>query len=152
MKIDWKHLATTVGYKSLKATYIKAVQDAARQKRPMRDKAEFLRKFQWVISRAKHYASHTSKSIEVVLNEWEEKRTYCWLNFYQDCSQPKFHSNFKKPMGVKGTRKYYKNDSWYKNDPVRIRDRMKSFIAYFNTNKPKKAKPRWSMARKKRGY
>lgn len=153
MQIDWKHLATTVGYKSLKATYIKAVQGAARQKRPMRLKAEYLRRFQWVINRAIHYAYHTGKSIELILNEWEEKRTYyCWLNFYQDYHQPKFHSNSCKPQGIRGTRKYYRNDSWYANKPARLRDRMRSFRAYENSNKPEKPKPRWTTARRNRGY
>lgn len=92
MPIDWKHLATTTGYKSLKAAYIRDVQGSRRQKHPLRRKAEFLRKFQWVISRAKHYAYHTGESIESILNSWEEKRNYWWLNYYQECNQPKFHS------------------------------------------------------------
>ena len=34
--INWKHLATTTGYRSLKATYIRDVQESAKQKHPMR--------------------------------------------------------------------------------------------------------------------
>ena len=145
--IDWKHLATTEGYKSLKATYVKAVQDAAKRQHPLRGKAELLRQFQWVINRAKHYAQHTGKSMEVILNEWEEGRTYCWLNYYQDCSQPKFHSSSISRMGVKGTRKQYKES--YSHDPVRGSMRIREFMAREN---PKKTKPRWDMRRKKRGY
>lgn len=98
-QINWKHLATTKGYKSLKAAYIHDVRDAVARKqkfgRAMRDKAEFLKLFNWVINRAKHYSHHTGKPIDIILNEWEEKRTYWWLNFYQDCRQPKFRIKLK---------------------------------------------------------
>jgi hypothetical protein len=94
MKIDWKHVATTPGYKSLKAAYIRDVQEAETYRnrfgrRPMREKEEFLHKFIWVIARAKHYAYKYERPIESILDHWEEKRTYWWLNFYQDCNQPK---------------------------------------------------------------
>lgn len=122
MKIDWKHLATTTGYKSLKKAYIHDVKDAAKQKHPMRRKAEFIRHFQWVIGRASHYAHHTGKSIEYVLDGWEFKRDYWWLNYYQDCKQPKFHSKSLKTPAM-----------------------------FVKKIEPKKEKPRWPMARKKRG-
>ena len=145
--IDWKHLATTDGYRSLKAAYIHDVQEASRQKRPIRGKSEFLRKFQWVISRAKHYAHHTGRPIEVILNEWEEKRSYWWLNYYQEGGQPKFHSNSKKPMGIKGIAKHYKTT--YSHNPERAAKRMREFV---NRDNKKKTKPRWDMLRKQRGY
>lgn len=145
--INWKHLATTPGYMSLKAVYIHDVQGAARQRNPMRQKEEFLRKFQWVINRAKHYAHCTGKSIEIILNEWEEKRDYWWLNYYQDGRQPKFHSSSMRPLGIRGTRKYYKTA--YSHDPERGSTRIREFIAKV---KPKKTKPRWNAVRKKRGF
>lgn len=145
--IDWKHLATTTGYRSLKTAYINDVQKAAKQKHPMRNKSEFLRTFQWVINRAKHYAYHTGKSIEVILNEWEEKRDYWWLGYYQDSNQPRFHSNSKMVMGSRGMRKHYKHS--YRHDPARGAERLKDFMT---KDKSKKTKPRWDMRRKKRGY
>lgn len=52
MKIDWKHLASTPGYISLKKAYIYDVVEANQQRqrgyKPMRDKAEFLKHFNWV--------------------------------------------------------------------------------------------------------
>jgi hypothetical protein len=102
MKINWKHLATTPGYRSLKAAYIRDVQKATRSARPMRDKTEFLKKFIWVIGRAKHYAQHFEVPIAIILNEWESKRNYWWLNYYQECNQPKFHTHnryTRKPRG-----------------------------------------------------
>lgn len=145
--INWKHLAATTGYKSLKAAYIHDVQESAKRKRPMRDKVEFLRKFQWVINRAKHYAHHTGESMEAILNEWEEKRTCWWLNYYQESGQPKFHSKSTKPMGVRGIHEHYNH--MYRHDPARGRLRLREYISRI---KGEKIKPRWNTARKKRGY
>jgi hypothetical protein len=99
--IDWKHLVTTPGYISLKAAYIKDVREAAIESYPMRNKAEFLRKFNWVIGRAQHYALKQKISIERVLNHWEEERSHWWLNYYQECNQPKLHSSALQPKKVK---------------------------------------------------
>ena len=150
MKINWKQLAKSSGYKSLKAAYIKSAMQAGRSANPMRDKKELYANFQWVINRAKHYADHLNRSIESILNEWEEKRTYGILNYYQDCRQPKFNSRSLEPAGIRSIRKYYKKS--YRNDPIRIKERIKSFIEYQQRNKPKNDKPRWSASRKRRGY
>ena len=146
MKVDWKHLASTEGYMSLKAAYAKDVSEAAKLKRPMRDKAEFLRHFTWVIARAKHYAHHTGRTIESVLNEWEERRSYWWLGYYQDAQQPKFHSGALKPRGVNGLRKYYKRTGW----PGK--ERICSFMQDEQKKNSVKEPKRWPMSRKKRGY
>lgn len=117
MKIDWKYVASTDGYKSLKVCYIHDIKNSWRSKK------ESLENFQWVISRAKHFAHHNGKSIEQILDEWEEKRTCWWLGFYKPSVQPKFHSNSLKPCKK-----------------------------YRQIEKLTKIKPRWSTARKKRGY
>lgn len=148
MDIDWKHLATTEGYRSLKSAYVHDVQEASKQKHPMREKLELLNKFNWVINRAKHYSHHTGKTIEEVLNEWESKRNYWWLNYYQDGCQPKFRTRNIKPLGVNGMRKQYKK--MYRHDPAKARERMKAYLAYETKNSPKKEKPRWTMQRKRR--
>jgi hypothetical protein len=95
--INWKHVATTPGYKSLKAAYIKDVQEAEWyrikfKQKPMREKAEFLKKFKWVIGRAMHYAHTYNRPIEDILWSWESDRKGWWLNYYQDCRQPKKRS------------------------------------------------------------
>ena len=146
MNIDWKKLATTVGYKSLKAAYIDDIQKAAGRRHPMRSREEFLRLFQWVISRAKHYSHHTGESVEAILNKWEGARNYWWLNFYQDCRQPKFCSGAMKKLGTAGFRKQLKKSG---RSPAGIKESMQRFT---NTEKSNKTKPRWPMARKKRGY
>jgi hypothetical protein len=144
MKIDWKHLATTPGYKSLKAAYVKDVQEAAKQKSPMRKKDEFLRQFNWIINRAKHYSYQTGKSIETILNEWEEVRQGWWFGYYQNSRQPKFHSNSIKNKGIRGVCKYYKNCCF---SAPRAVQRARQRIAV-EKRKQSQKKSRWSMARK----
>ncbi len=90
--IDWKYLSTTYGYKSLKEAYINTIQ----RKKSFKSKQLLYKKFQWVISRAKHYACTTGVSIESILNGWENDRTYSWENYYQENRQPRFHSNCKQ--------------------------------------------------------
>ncbi len=145
MNIDWKHLATTKGYKSLKAAYVYDV------KKGWRNKKESFLLFIWAIGRAKHYAHHTGRSIESILNEWEDKRSYWWRNFYQDCNQPKFHSSAKKPMGVNGTRSYYKK-SIFRGDSQAVKNNVSKFIQREQRENSVKKKARWPMSRKKRGY
>lgn len=92
MDIDWKVVSQSDGYKSLKAAYERDVQnahkDAQRGNRPMRNKQEFRKLFDWVIARATHYAYHKQTTVDVILNQWEAGRDYWWLNYYQECRQP----------------------------------------------------------------
>ena len=117
MDIDWKVVCQSLGYKSLKAAYTKDVQDAEatrrRGHRPMRDKAKFKKHFDWVISRAKHYAARHRVTLDVILNQWEAGRDYWWLNYYQDCRQPKAYSWRTRRLypATNGIRKLAK-ESW----------------------------------------
>lgn len=45
-------------------------------------------KLSWIISRANHYAEKTGLSPESILDAWEERRDYWYMNFYQDSQQP----------------------------------------------------------------
>jgi hypothetical protein len=97
MKIDWKKVSASPGYISLKTAYIKDVQESERyrmrfKRRPMREKAEFYRHFKWVISRAMYHANRLNRPIEDILWSWESDRKGWWLNYYQDCRQPKKRS------------------------------------------------------------
>lgn len=148
MKIDWKHLATTPGYISLKAAMLRDINSAAKDiqkgRRPMRDKHEFHKQFRWVISRATYYAYHTGEPIHEILNRWEEDRTYWWLNYYQNSRQPKrFHSDSIKPMAV-GT--YYRKDRYYRTDPIKRKHHICRDIMRMQADVAKKRdrKPRWS--------
>jgi len=88
MKINWKELAKSKGYKSLKMN----ISDTA----IFSNKKEDYKKFQWVINRAKHYANYTELSIETILDSWESKRSYSWVNYYQDCNQPRLDGKKRK--------------------------------------------------------
>lgn len=150
-EIDWKKVSSSSGYISLKAAYIKDVQDAAKQKRPMRKKEEFLKQFNWVICRAKHYSKLNNEPIENILNKWEKGRDYWWLNYYQDSRQPKNHSYVLKPWGANGVRKNAKK--WHRNDPTYAKSQVLRFLMSESATKSakvtRKDKPRWGMRKKK---
>ncbi|MEZ5537606.1 MAG: hypothetical protein R3F02_18555 [Thiolinea sp.] len=92
MKPNWKEIAASQGYKSLKAAMIKDVMEASNHKKErgwsMREKEVYHQHFAWVINRAKHYAHHQKRTVSEVLTEWEKERSYWWLNYYQDFRQP----------------------------------------------------------------
>ena len=135
-KINWKYLATTPGYKSLKTAYIHDLQKG------WPNKKELYKKFRWVIDRAKHHAYYKGISISTILNFWENNRDYWWLTFYQDSNQPKIHSNSKKNSGIKGIRKYYKATHW--NTPQERKHRMCKLIQEKQQKESTKQKKRWT--------
>lgn len=145
MKIDWKHLSTTKGYKSLKAAYTNDIQ------KKYRSKKELLNLFNWVINRAKHYAHNSDKSLEEVLNKWEDNRTYWWLNYYQECKQPKKHSKALKPKGINAYRKSMCRKSFFYHykQPDR-KHKVCKLIMQIQRDASKKKKPRWTNERKAR--
>ncbi len=162
MKIDWKHVSTTQGYKSLKEAYIRDIQQVQERKRKggYGNYSRYVKHFNWVICRAKHYASNRGVSLDVVLDEWEAERKMSggwWLNFYQDIKQPKYHSNSLKIKGINGIRNYFKGILLART--VKPKHRVNEFIQSEQKNERdagvlsgKERKDRWSMARKKRGY
>jgi hypothetical protein len=130
MKINWKEVAASEGYKSLKAAYIKDVMEAKaderKGRRPMRTKAVFLKRFNWAICRAKHHAIQRNVTVDVILNEWEKSRNYWWLSFYSDSGkQAKVKKCNKLPLGIKGIKKYFKRNPL---NPKRAQERIGDFI------------------------
>lgn len=87
-KIDWKKIAKSPGYKSLKAAYIKDAQsDHARVRKgfcSFRGKPELRRYFKKAIGLAMKYAHKNGENFEIFLNRCEQKRNYNWLNYYQN--------------------------------------------------------------------
>jgi hypothetical protein len=153
-KVDWKAVSASKGYKTLKAAYIKDVMeskaDERKGRRPMRDKAEFLKLFKWIVCRAKHHAIKRNVTIDVIINEWEQDRTdgkhygYWWLSFYGDYKQPKDKKCNKLPLGIKGVKKYYKKNPL---NPKRARERIGDAIreTLLKRNPPRKyPKARWN--------
>lgn len=151
MKIDWKKVSKTPGYVSLKAAYIRDVQEAAKSQdkgyHPMRSKKEFLEHFRWVIGRAEHYAHHKNTTIDVILNEWEDKRTYWWLNYYQNNRQPLLNrSSVCLPPSIKLLRKnkrYSRYPKKYKQKAI-----FSELLRLQEINSTKSPK-RWKMIYKK---
>lgn len=153
MKVNWKYVASTPGYKSLKTAYVKAVMDAQHYQqrfkhKPVRDKAEFLKHFQWVINRAKHYAYHTGKGVVDILTDWESKRDYCWLNYYQECRFPRLDEPVAKrgPLTLKKIRKIAK--AGYR-DPIDRKAYVFRILVRTQKEQSTKSPARWTMERKK---
>jgi len=143
MNINWKHLATTPGYKSLKAAYVRDVS----KKDSLRSKKELYAHFQWVINRAKHTSYAMGTPIEEVLNGWEAKRDYSWFNYYQASNQRKVHSNSLRSIGINGYRKYQKKVCWSGSKTL-IKHSVNRFIQAKQKDTSKKTKKRWTMAEK----
>lgn len=45
-------------------------------------------KYKWIINRAKHYAEKTGRTYKEILEIWEKDRSYWYMNYYGDFSQP----------------------------------------------------------------
>lgn len=148
MNVDWKYFSQTKGYKSLKEAYMSDARRAGKEARPMRSKGELYEKFQWVISRCFHYAQALNKQPWDVLDEWESKRDYWWLNYYQESRQPKIRpeSISKKPMHIRGIKKYYKS-GLFRYSNTRVNARIGDHLRNQRTKKP-----RWTEKRKSLGY
>lgn len=50
-------------------------------------------KFKWVIDRAKHYSEKLGIPWETILDSWEADRDYWYMNYYQDCKQPRIEED-----------------------------------------------------------
>lgn len=143
MKIDWKHLATTTGYKSIKAAYIKDITWKWGTKKDVA-----IDYFNKIIGKAKSHAHHTGRSIEQVLNEWEEKRDSALSSFYSDFHMPKARAKDSlNRQGIKGGRKY--NAKWNRDPEIRKHANC-TMINRINKAASKKSKPRWDTSYKKR--
>ena len=59
-------------------------------------KCEYCDTFKWTIDRAKQYADISGKSVFDILEAFESRRDYWYMNFYQECNQPDIkHDNVK---------------------------------------------------------
>lgn len=100
-KVDWKKISNSDGYKSLKTDVLKDCKgncfniNGCSDIKAMSSKCShrYCNKFRWVIDRAKHYSYKLNLSIEDVLNIWERKRRYWYMNYYQEYNQPKLNDN-----------------------------------------------------------
>jgi hypothetical protein len=83
-----KTMEECAGYKSLLAAVEKDEgSDHSRHAHNYRGK------LQWVVDRANHYAEKTGLDAADILDAWESKRSYWYMNFYQEASQPKIEGD-----------------------------------------------------------
>lgn len=76
-----KEIPMGVGYLKLLASVEK---DEARG-----DGKRCREKLEWVIERVQHYAEVTGLLAAEILDTWEDKRDYWYMNYYQDAEQPR---------------------------------------------------------------
>ena len=51
-------------------------------------------KLKWILDRVEHYSEKTGASEVDILTSWENGRTYWYMNYYQDCNQPRIDSDY----------------------------------------------------------
>jgi len=149
MKINWKYVAQTKGYKSLKLAYIK---DARRPHYCLRKKEELLITFNWIICRAKYHAQYENVSIDTILDRWETERKLWWLSHYTKyAARTKKHtSSVLYSIGIKGKIKRNNSSIYYKNDPIARKHSNCAIIVHKQKQNSTKKKPRWLVKRKNR--
>lgn len=55
-------------------------------------KCEYCEKYKWAVDRAIHYGEKLNLPWNEILASWEEDRTYWFMNYYQECEQPRIDS------------------------------------------------------------
>lgn len=154
MKVDWKKLAQSPGYKSLKAAYIRDVRGADRHENPVRDRTKqtSLRLFQRVIRMAQHYAIRTNVDIDLILNEWEEGRDYWWRNYYSEHRLKKLPSGKPRNVQIQRPETYYREINTWLSSEVGFKKARKerTRLAKLNREQVDGKKPRWGSVRKHR--
>ena len=115
-KINWKQLAQTEGYKSLK-------------------RAAILQKdyktFNWAINRAKHYSYYENRRMEEILLCWENLRTqfsYTYLDtFYNNNKLPRLDKTKRKEYIRPKRRKIMKREKSKLRWSIRLKKEEKKY-------------------------
>lgn len=152
MKVDWKSVSQSAGYKSIRKVYAYTLSSANRSKQRHNhsmkyDLAECTKKFSWIIARAIHYAHYKQTTVDVILNEWEEKRSYNWRSYYSDNNFPKLKP--KSPHVARPSIKTYYLRT-YRREPVKRKQMYCVELKRIDAlrSKRKDSKPRWSKSKK----
>jgi hypothetical protein len=147
MKIDWKVVSQSAGYISIKKAYAAQLSSANRSNQKWKhDKSwnleEAKKRFAWIIARAVHYAYHKQTTVDVILNQWEEKRTYSWGSYYGDQTFPKLDKN-SEHVAQRSAKSWALKE--YPNDPVKRKERYFSYLLREARDKRKRkgSKARW---------
>jgi hypothetical protein len=73
---------------TLCAGYQKLLQAVERDEQKAPHFHDYRATLRWVVERAQHYAEKTGLGADEILNAWEQRRDYWYMNYYQDCNQP----------------------------------------------------------------
>lgn len=136
MQVDWKSVCQCAGYKSLKAAYIRDAAEARAHKKQgryvMRKPDELYRAFQKALALVYRCAVAAGMPFEHALALTEADRSYWWLNYYQR------HIVYRalqfspvsavKPQGLRGIRKYLKQQQHY--TPAQRKERLRQLTKY----------------------
>lgn len=57
-------------------------------------------KLEWIVARARHYAEKTGLTPEAILDAWDSKRDYWYMNYYQDANQPLIAADSVRVFGT----------------------------------------------------
>ena len=155
MKVDWKEFAASEGYKKLKAAYIYDARDASKTKFPMRKKAELYKTFQHAITMAIREAHIRGVSPSQILNAWEQKRTFWYLNYYNKSNIVSNTRNTDYPITFVRKLKYSNKPNKIrgyqyaelKNKLIKLRENKKEIAQHQRRLKGKK--PKWHALKKK---
>lgn len=145
MTINWKAIAQSPGYKSLKARYITDVQKANRDwqrfgRKPMRDKAEFRKQFKRIIDRAINHSLYTGEPIESILERWETEQGYCWwMNYRLPAAMGRDHPCVKPTKPI----------TYWRREKTRVRKEIYlARRAHLLNTTSKRIKKRWGKRKK----
>ena len=152
MKIDWKEVARSEGYKALKKQFIRDRQQAGKYPNRCRSKEEHLRLFRKIIDRAKSNAIRTNRTIIEVLDDWSIRGgQYWWYNSYTEqirkvpSGKP---SNIKHTTIPSYTKRELKRAHWLSKTEKRkrLRDAISKEAKWDRKEKGKT--PRWDADKK----
>lgn len=74
-------LESCAGYQSLRSAILADVRSGWSEE-------ERMKKLHFAVDRAAHYAEKTGLSASEILDAWESRRNYWYVNYYQDANQP----------------------------------------------------------------
>lgn len=80
------------GYKSLRAAVDKDYADDRGYQNGGLPFHDYEKKLNWVVERAQNYGAALEIEASEILNAWENRRNYWYMNYYQEAKQPKIGS------------------------------------------------------------
>lgn len=116
MKIDWKFVSQTEGYRSLKAAVNRD------KRRHPSDHARYEKFFREIIKHCHRVSEHTGIPIDIILSWTEHNRDYWYPNYYNHClirtigceGTYRGKGHRVRPSTLRGELRSRKKDRWYR--------------------------------------